>query len=200
MSMKMKLKQSPCYLVFALLVTGMLAQPVMARDKERPFVDDIRPMSDMNPDDVVVQEWAEQATQLPPYPQQGNLLEFNVDRPGSRFRYYIDQTALSVGEDDNVIRYTLVIESDRGSRNIYYEGMRCDQREYKSYAYGGRNNTFTPIKTPDWKEINGTGVYKFRYDLMDYYMCETGLARSPDKIVANIKSGSANRSHQVDMY
>jgi hypothetical protein len=67
--------------------------------------------------------WVELAAQLPPYPQTENLLEFNVSS-ATRNRHYVDAASISVGSD-KVVRYTVVIESAGGARNVSFEGMRC---------------------------------------------------------------------------
>lgn len=161
-------------------------QVAVAQEEEEP---------DWFMDSATEYVWVEQNLKLPAYPQDETLLEFDVDRPDSRFRYFLDVSSLSIGKDDGIIRYTLVIESNQGSRNVFFEGMRCDSWDYKSYAYGGRDNTFKVVRVPTWKRVSNTGAVKFRYDLMNTYLCDSGIANSLATIVESIQSGNAIESY-----
>jgi len=158
-------------------------------ERDRPFVDEPRNMSSPNTDNLIEIPWEEGKMELPAYPQESDLLEFQVNRRESPFRYYLDAKSLSVGEADQVVHYTTVIISDSGAWNVAHEGMRCDAREYKSYAYGvgGR---WKGERSPEWQKIRETSYTKYRTDLWEYYLCEAGLARSVEGIVRALSSGS----------
>jgi hypothetical protein len=76
---------------------------------------------------------AEQAVSLPPYPPQGERLEFSLG-PASEFRFFIDASSLSVA--DGLVRYVLIARSPAGVENVTYEGMRCSSGEVRLYALG----------------------------------------------------------------
>ncbi|HIP79432.1 MAG TPA: hypothetical protein EYH07_13355, partial [Kiloniellaceae bacterium] len=143
----------------SLFALSLLLLPALAAAKERPFLDEPRPMTDRT--DIEEPEyWKEGATQLPPYPPDEGLQPVEVDEPDSQFRYFIDPGSLSIGKDE-VVRYTLIIESKAGARNISYEGMRCDAHQYKTYAFGS-SGRWTPLREPRWLPIRETE--RFRYD------------------------------------
>jgi hypothetical protein len=171
----------------------------LAAEENRPFIDEPVPMSQLSPDEITETEWQEQGVTLPPFPKDDDLLEFSVDRPGDRFRYYIDGANLALGED-GVMRYVLVAVSRRGARNIFFEGMHCGNREYKTYAYGMRDGSFMRVEAPYWQEVRGTDISHFRDDLMDFYLCEAGLANRVDDVIAMIRSGGIKRTQRADIF
>ncbi|CAK0773023.1 hypothetical protein CCP3SC1AL1_640006 [Gammaproteobacteria bacterium] len=91
--------------------------------------------------------WKEGETLIPPFPKEENLIEVPMD-PKS-YRCLLDLESLSLGADQ-VTKYTAVIVSKSGARSIFYEGLRCDNGEYKTFAYGS-NNTFQRVRDPTWK-------------------------------------------------
>jgi len=150
-----------------LLVLSIALVLQVTQARERAFVDE----ASTNREDLPEPEmWKEGGVQLPPYPQEEDLLEFWVDDPQERFRYLIDGKNLSVGAD-GVVRYTLVIRSPRGADNVSFEGMRCDTREFKTYAYGARGE-FKPIKAPVWERLKKTGPYRYHLNLRQLYFCQ----------------------------
>ncbi len=101
--------------------------------------------------------WKEIDIKIPPYPDDSDLMELQLDDPNNRFTYYMDEESLDVSEKDYVVRYTLVIESKSGTRNIFYEGMRCNTLEYKTYAFGTGKGKFRPSRKPEWKSMRDSG-------------------------------------------
>lgn len=160
-------------LLAVLAVTG--TDLLGARD--RPFVDEPSTERDGVEDAA---PWQEQGGVLPAYPDDADLLEFNVDMPGSPFRFFIDGKNLVVGED-GVVRYTLVVKSSSGAANVSYEGMRCNVREFKVYAYGTGRGAFKALKEPRWEEVRQSGYDLHHRDLREFYLCET-LEHRPYKV------------------
>ncbi len=144
--------------------------------------------------------WKEIEAKIPPYPEDGDLMELQLDDPNKRFTYYMDEESLSVSENDYVVRYTMVIESKTGTRNIFYEGIRCNTEEYKTYAFGmgkGGNGKFRPSKKPEWKNISSSGYKKLRMDLLEFYLCDPRkLPRKKNEIVTRIKYPAPNESYK----
>ncbi len=152
------------------LLALALMLPTWLAAKDRPFVDEPRPMTDRT--DIEEPEyWKEGRIHLPPYPPKEGLQPFQVDAPGSVFHYAIDPGSLSIGAD-GVVRYALVIESNSGARNVSYEGMRCDAQAYKTYAYGN-GGRWTPLKAPEWHPLSDTAGERYRYQLYTFYLCDT---------------------------
>jgi hypothetical protein len=132
-------------------------------------------------------KWAETDIKIPPYPDDSDLMDLEVDRPDDGFTYYIDEKSLSVSDKDYVVRYTMVIQSRRGTRNVFYEGIRCNTREYKTYAFGAGKGKLRPRRKPEWKPVTETGYTRFRAHMMQYYFCEWRLPKQRKTIVDKIK-------------
>jgi hypothetical protein len=141
--------------------------------------------------------WKEDEAKIPPYPDDGDLMELQLDDPNNRFTYYMDEESLEVSEKDYVVRYTLVIESKTKTRNVFYEGMRCNTLEYKTYAFGTGKGKFRPSRKPEWKSMLDSGYKKLRMDLMEFYLCDPRkLPRKKHQIVTRIKHPAPNESYK----
>jgi len=153
--------------VFILLLAAMFGTNVSAKS-ERQFVDEAEPSAPSALDDKKW-GWKEGATSLPPWPKDGDLVEVMVDDPAPRFRAYIDGKNVRVGADE-AIRYTLVLESRSGTRNVSFEGLRCTPSGmYKIYAYG-TNGRFEKVDN-EWQSLHGRGNDKLRTDLHSHILC-----------------------------
>ena len=123
-------------------------------------------------------EWQEQNAVLPAYPRDGNLVEVALDHPEVTYRVFLDRKALS-SDEDGVVRYTAVLESPAGARNVIYEGIRCSKGSYKQYAFGG-NGAMDPVPDPRWHSLPQYGEGLYRRVLAEYYLCNA--SRSPLKV------------------
>lgn len=131
--------------------------------------------------------WEEQEIPIPPYPESNQgLISLDTNFPG--YRYYIDPDSVTVGREDQVARYTVVVEADDGARNVLYEGIRCDIGQYKTYAYGTGKGPFHAMPGAKWKEIRSGDAFRYRRDLLEFYACEGSVVRfDPDRIVQRIQ-------------
>lgn len=153
-------------LVFMLLFLPICG-PALAAKRDQPFFDTEPPLPGSFEDKDM--SWKEGATNLPPWPNDGDLIEFSIDDPTSRFRYYIDGRHLSVGAD-GAVRYTLVVESRSGVRNLSLEGLRCTPNgAFKVYAYG--NNGRFEKTDGDWLPIHGRRHDKLHRELHERILC-----------------------------
>lgn len=144
---------------------------------------------DTVPDHIEEEKWKEAESKLPPFPQDGNLVDLRLDYPGSRFSYFLDSESLELG-DDNVIRYTLVVRSTSGASNVMFEGMLCNDKAYKTYGYGTGKGKLQAARNPKWRPIRETGSKPFRKDIWKHYFCfagnELGI-RNREEILRAIK-------------
>jgi hypothetical protein len=132
--------------------------------------------------------WEEQQTVIPDYPDEANLLEFTVDLPDTPFRYYIDTHSIDVNNQDGIVRYTLVILTRNGGSNVSHEGLRCNTKEYKIYAYGDGHGNFRRMRSPEWKSLADSRHTRYRMDLWEHYLCpHKMLERTPEKLIDNIR-------------
>jgi CNP1-like family len=133
-------------------------------------------------DESQVEQWKESEPSLPPYPRDENLLVVPLP-PTDTLKIYIDRASLLRGPD-RVARFSLVVESPSGARSIFYDGLRCETREYKTYAIGSPEQTFTPVKDATWRPIPRPASNAFRYQLYQHYICDAhASARTPEDLV-----------------
>jgi hypothetical protein len=139
--------------------------------------------------------WKEEVSELPAYPVEDRLLEVPASQPGYDFRVFIDPDSLSVG-GDQVVRYSLVIISSSGVRNISYEGMHCGKREYRRYAYGSDDAWF-PIEASPWQRLSDSGMDHYHHVLYWEYLCDP-VRTNPDvaEILRRIRNPSGSTPHE----
>ena len=184
------------YLLKAILILGGLALISSAYARDIVLDGNQKSLPDKKYEFEEGEAWKENDLKIPPYPDDGDLMELQLDDPNNRFTYYMDEESLSISKNDYVVRYTLVIESKRGTRNIFYEGMRCNTLEYKTYAFGTGKGKFRPSKKPEWKSMYDSGYKKLRMDLMEFYLCNLRkLPREKHEIVTRIKYPAQNESY-----
>ncbi len=130
--------------------------------------------SSVYPENTPAYEWHEQDDndRLPALPKPENLIPLAVSTVGyDNYRYAIDAESIGIGENDGVIRYTVVITSSSGVRNLRYEAIRCENGQYKTYAYALGNGGFKTHSTPRWQNITKVGGDRYRYVLYDEFYC-----------------------------
>lgn len=133
-------------------------------------------------DESKVEKWKESEISLPSYPKDENLLAVPLLATDT-LKIYIDRASLSRGAD-RVARFSLVVESPSGARSVFYDGLRCETREYKIYAIGSPEQVFAPVKNAVWRQIPRPAINAFRYHLYHHYICDAhASARTPEDIV-----------------
>ena len=133
-------------------------------------------------------KWKEDEVVIPPFPNTDDLLKVEIDRAGSPFNFYVDSKNLSISSDKGVIRYTVVIESDSGAKNILFEGIRCQTREFRTYAYGTYDKKLVKARTSIWQVIKPSSGMVHRYNFYRHYMCSEYLTPNPiDILLQKIK-------------
>lgn len=86
-----------------------------------------------------------------------------------------------------MVRYTLVATSSQGARNISYEGIRCDTREFKVYAYGDASGKLTERYDPVWARIDEAAANRQRAALQKDYLCPSGVPLHVSDIITALK-------------
>jgi len=113
--------------------------------------------------------WVERQVHLPPFPQPRDLVSFYVGGTFSH-RYSIDAASLKA-EADGVVRYTLVIESAGGARNVTYEGIRCKTWEKRIYALGRVDGSWTEAKASSWQPMRTVSHAEHQWALAEEFFC-----------------------------
>ena len=157
-----------CVLALPLFSVPLLAEGFDAEFEEKP--------------------WAEVEVQLPAFPETENLIAFRVGYHIDT-KYLIDGNSLSVGPD-GVIRYTLVVISASGAKNISYEGLRCATAERRLYAFGRSDKTWSKARSNLWVRLKGS-TNTHHVDLYSNYFCVVGApdVRSADDARRVLRSG-----------
>lgn len=134
-------------------------------------------------------QWKEQRTDLPAYPDGQHYIEVPVDRAGANLQMFIDEPALSVGAD-GVVRYTLTLRSSSGTENVFYEGIRCSTQEGRSYAYGTSAGKWQMLGGTPWQFLRNLGVQSYRLELYRYYLCDPMVGpRTRDEMLRRMRYG-----------
>lgn len=158
-----------------IMLCALLALPAYAFDERDPF-GFRRDTYTSDEDELGKKEWAEGEVPLPPYPEAQNLYSFYVSASATS-RFFIDTQNLGIGKD-GVVRYTLVIVSPSGVKNVSYEGMRCETRQKRTYALGRSNNEWSKARGAIWTPIRNETTNRYHAALFLDFFC-------PDGIIAN---------------
>ncbi len=130
--------------------------------------------------------WVEVVAQLPAPPKAENLVEFTVSSIASH-RYYVDTASISVGQD-KVVRYTVVVDAAGGARNVSFEGIRCETRERRLYAYGQPDGSWSKARNAGWENLKRRSLLSYHKPLFEEFFCPDGLSvRTAADAVRNLK-------------
>ncbi len=142
-------------------------------------------------DDSLHEKWKESKVTIPAYPDDKNLLSVSVPET-LHLKILIDVGSVSQSAD-RVVRFSIVAESASGVRNVFYEGIRCETQQYKTYALGTARRTLEAVKEPRWRDLPRHGTNAFRYYLYRDYVCnDFNRARRPAEIVSRVRSAFSN--------
>jgi hypothetical protein len=145
-------------------------------------------------EDFVERPWQENEVALPPFPEDDALYGFYVS-PTTTNRFFVDLQTLSIGSD-GVLRYTLVVLSASGVRNVTFEGMRCKTREWRIYASGRSDGSWSckrgfaacavgerlPSREERWLPIRETGSNRQHAALFLEFFCPGGVIGNAEEI------------------
>ena len=139
-------------------------------------------------DESLDKPWQEDAVSQLPSANPSTLIQVDVDNPPIGFKIFLDESSLVVSESDQIIRYWIVLRAGK-SRNSQYEGIKCNSREYKVYAYENKWDKTKVKLNPlaKWEFINIDGHNQFRDEMRRYFFCYDVLPRKKDEILRRIK-------------
>jgi hypothetical protein len=131
----------------------------------------------------------ETSVRLPAPPVDQAALPFVVGQ--STLNFAVDPKSVSVGSDD-VVRYTVIITSSTGARNVSFEGIRCYSRERKLYAtLRTSDNTWTRNMSKEedgWLPMTSLAANAYGRTLAEDFFCEgRGIAGPAEKLVQRIR-------------
>ncbi|HEX6828233.1 MAG TPA: CNP1-like family protein [Burkholderiales bacterium] len=133
--------------------------------------------------------WREIEAKLPAYPLPENLVKIDAGATASS-RYYVDTASLSV-DPDGVVRYSVVVKSAYGAESVSYEGIRCDTRERRSYAFGRPDGSWSRARSSRWERIQAN-LAQTRYQMTlygDYFCPEGRIAGDRKEVLDGLRRG-----------
>jgi CNP1-like family len=137
--------------------------------------------------------WVEEEVELPVFPKDENLMPFSFTTDTTS-KFFVDSESIKVGED-GVVRYTLVVKSAGGAINVSVEGIRCDSKEWKSYAFGRRDGTWVKAKQAKWRTIQRYATIRHHDELRKYYFCPNdNIIKRPQQAISTFRRGGPNPS------
>lgn len=140
----------------------------------------------------------EQDLEFPPAPVDADLRQITL-RNLTDNKIELDSKALTV-TPDAIVRYTLVVTSPQGARNVSYEGIRCDPAEWKTLALGRSDGSWARPSEAEWQKVEERGYNAIRYTLAKDYFC--GLNGDPLKdakaIFTRMREQRALRDRRTD--
>jgi hypothetical protein len=164
----MKKRVSPLLrCALAILALTQLA-PALAIDPLNPG----RKFNDFWEDE---KEWKEAEIEPPAFPADANLVPIYVSAVATN-QYLIDKASLAVG-GDGVVRYTLVVRTPGGAQNISFEGMRCETREWKTYATGRvtpEGSVWSKARMNQWRPVENKPVNRHHAAISKDFFCPMG--------------------------
>ena len=138
-------------------------------------------------------QWQEAEIVLPAFPREEDLVEVQISGPRT-FTFLVDANSVSVGED-GIVRYSLIARSSAGAENVSFEGMRCETNQYKAYAFGSQDRTWSRVGGDNWFPIMEQQTNNYRVALARYYFCPYSIPQSSsEKAVAALKHGMPHPS------
>lgn len=134
---------------------------------------------------------------LPDFPRDTDLVPIDVDAHDSSHAYLVDIRSISRGAD-GTIRYTVVIQSPAGTRNVLHQGLRCGPREFTTYAYGTRRGRFRKFPDRPWRRVFRHGAMAHTGALADTYLCDAkGWPLNLKRIVMRLREGGWDGGYTI---
>ena len=153
----------------ALLLWAALCGPASAAKGPADYEMILQRTSDREMDE---KPWAEIEQQLPPAPRAENLVPIYVG-PMTEHNFAVDRESVSVSAD-GVVRYTLVVTSSAGAKNISFEGIRCATGERRLYAFGRSDGSWSKARNNQWVRIEDNSLNRHHAALYKEYFCTVG--------------------------
>lgn len=137
-------------------------------------------------------EWVEATVPAAPAFEPAGGLSIAMP-PHVSVKVAVDRNTVVIGTD-GVVRYVAYMLNQSGSVSAVYEGIRCPTDEVKTYARWSKNNGWTPVPEPVWKEINSNLPSKHAYAIARQGACDVRLPRSSvAEILDALKRGAPLR-------
>lgn len=139
--------------------------------------------------------WEEAEAQIPPYTQADWAV---LDMPDQiKMQIFIDKLSLQPGAD-GVVRFSLRQLSAKGVENISHEGIHCNQRTYRSYAFADTYGKRWIVSTrSNWQKL--TMHDAMRRTLLNNVCPGQVFPRDTDAILRNLNKDTLKPNNFIDV-
>lgn len=121
---------------------------------------------------------------LPSAPDAASLLLFYESDTQS---FYLDTKSITIAADGS-LRYTMVGKSRSGASNVSYEGLLCETKQKRLFAFGRKDGSWSESRRTDWESISNNGVNRQHSTLAWDFVCDYDrISGSIDKILHRIR-------------
>ena len=145
-----------------------------------------------NPNAAEKSAWEEQpVTAAPTYSSQ-HLLAIDMPK-GMSVAIAVDPQTITVGSD-GVARYVVVTRNQSGSENAFFEGIRCEAHQVKTYARHDASGDWIMTTDAVWKSFNDNFPSRHAVVFALQAVCKDGTAQTRDALIDSLKHGIRNTS------
>ena len=99
----------------------------------------------------------------------------------SRNRFWLDLASVTAA-GQSIVRFSTVIESDSGVRNVRHEAIRCASKERKLLAIGRADGSWSVTANPSWSLIGDGSATNQGHTTLFRAFCFGGATVNSDKI------------------
>lgn len=137
--------------------------------------------------DAEKKPWEELQAKLPAYPNIKQVLPLEVAsaRPT---QFFVDPKSIAVSED-GVVRYSLIAKSSSGVLNVSYEGIRCETREKKLYAFGRQDSAWSRNRFAKWEGILPSRNPQQNALYTDFFCPQGDIVRDAAEAISALERG-----------
>ncbi len=123
----------------------------------------------------------------PKPPTEANQFEY-FSLPNSRTRYWLDLASLAVGENETV-RFSTLLVSESGVRNVRHEAFRCASSERRLLAIGRSDGSWSVTPDAPWQPIRLGNNTNLGYPELFRALCFGGANADAQKVSEKLRSG-----------
>lgn len=141
--------------------------------------------------------WLEADVSLPPSSKPVRPIRLDMGNVADN-TFAVDAATIVVGKD-GVIRFTTIVSSPNGATTITFEGIRCDSRERRKYAYGRADGTWSPARNARWTKIEARTINAYDNLLFREFFCPIGvIVRDAAEAVMALERGGHPATKQTN--
>ena len=168
------------------LVAGALWTGGAQSQRDQRFLEKVEPPREPVP---------ERPVRLPSVPTRSDLVELDDALFDGGVRVFLDPASLSQARP-GVVRYTMLLVSVAGVENLFYESIHCENKEWRTLAFGTPEGEFRLVAGPRWRSLRAGGSTGYRRTLARAYVCimQRRTADRAEDLRRRLRRGGASDS------